>query len=98
MTHGTCSPLLDGLIEAVCLVDPKTLRISMANQVLAAWVGLPRDEFVGKPVVELTRSPEDLFFWEDVAASLGVSCFWRTISATKLWSLVTCLKTPSCIK
>jgi diguanylate cyclase (GGDEF)-like protein len=59
------------MIEAVCLVDPKTLRIVAVNQVLASLVGLPRDDLMGKPVVELTGSPEDLFFWEDVAAGLA---------------------------
>jgi len=71
MTPAACGPLLDALIEAVCLVDPKTLRISLANQVMAKLVGLPCNAFVGKPVVELTSSPEDLFFWEDVAAGLA---------------------------
>lgn len=71
MTPGFCGPLLDALIEAVCLVDPKTLRITMANTVMAALVGVPCEEFVGKPVVELTNTPEDLFFWEDVAAGLA---------------------------
>ncbi len=70
MTPAACAPLLDAMIEAVCLVDPKTLRICMANQVMAALVGLPCDAFVGKPMVELTSSPEDLYFWEDVAAGL----------------------------
>ena len=71
MTPGACGPLLDAMIEAVCLVDPKTLRIVAVNQVLALLVGLPRDDFMGKPVVELTNAPEDLFFWEDVAAGLA---------------------------
>ena len=71
MTPGFCGPPLDALIEAVCLVDPKTLRITMANTVMAALVGVPCEEFVGKPVVELTNTPEDLFFWEDVAAGLA---------------------------
>ena len=59
------------MIEAVCLVDPKTLRICAANQVFASLVGLPTAEFLNKPVVEMTSSPEDLFFWEDVAAGLA---------------------------
>ena len=70
MTPATYGPMLDALLEAVCLVDPKTLRISLANQVMAKLVGLPIEEFVNKPIVELTSSPEDLFFWEDVAAGL----------------------------
>ena len=71
MTLDTFSPLLDAMIEAVCLVDPKTLRITMANGVMARLVGLPCTELTGKPVVELTSAPEDLFFWEDVAAGLA---------------------------
>ncbi len=71
MTPASCGPLLDAMIEAVCLVDPKTLRIRMANQVMAKLVGLSYADFDGKPVVELTSSPEDLFFWEDVAAGLA---------------------------
>ena len=79
MTPDTCSPLLDAMIEAVCLVDPKTLRIVAANQVLASLVGLPREDFLGKPVVELTSSPEDLFFWEDVAAGLADHIFSESL-------------------
>jgi diguanylate cyclase (GGDEF)-like protein len=71
MTPAACGPLLDAMIEAVCLVDPNTLRIIAANQGLAALVGQERGEFLGRPVVELTSSPEDLFFWEDVAAGLA---------------------------
>ncbi|MFZ2309400.1 MAG: EAL domain-containing protein [Rhodoferax sp.] len=71
MTPAECGPVLDAMIEAVCLVDPKTLRIVGANQVLAALVGVELADFVDKPVVELTNAPEDLFFWEDVAAGLA---------------------------
>ena len=71
MTPTSCGPLLDAMIEAVCLVDPKTLRISAANQVFASLVGLAPADFLNKPVVEMTSSPEDLFFWEDVAAGLA---------------------------
>ena len=73
MTPQACGPLLDAMIDAVCLVDPRTLRIMAVNQVLADLVGLPRQDFLDKPVVELTSSPEDLFFWEDVAAGLAHS-------------------------
>ncbi len=71
MTLSSCGPLLDAMIEAVCLVDPTTLRICAANQVFANLVGLGPDDFLNKPVVEMTSSPEDLFFWEDVAAGLA---------------------------
>ncbi|MES2947551.1 MAG: EAL domain-containing protein [Pseudomonadota bacterium] len=71
MTPIACQALLDAMIEAVCLVDPKSLRITTVNRALADLVGLPAADFVNKPVVELTSSPEDLFFWEDVAAGLA---------------------------
>lgn len=70
MTPEQSTPLLDAMIEGVCLVDPKTLRIVTANQMLTALVGIAQADFVGMPIVELTQSPEDLFFWEDVAAGL----------------------------
>jgi diguanylate cyclase (GGDEF)-like protein/PAS domain S-box-containing protein len=68
MTPTCYSALLDAMIEAVCLVDPTTLRITAVNQGLIALVGMERCEFIGRPVVELTVAPEDLYFWEDVAA------------------------------
>ncbi len=79
MTLASCGPLLDAMIEAVCLVDPKTLRIRLVNQVMAKLVGLSDADFEGKPVVELTSSPEDLFFWEDVAAGLADNILSETL-------------------
>ncbi len=73
MTPLACGPLLDAMIDAVCLVDPRTLRILAVNQALTNLVGLAASDFNGKPVIELTSSPEDLFFWEDVAAGLADS-------------------------
>ncbi|MEO7107486.1 MAG: EAL domain-containing protein, partial [Rhodoferax sp.] len=70
MTVDDYRPLLDAMLEAVCLVDPKTLRIVAVNHGLASLVGMARAEFINRPVVEMTSSPEDLFFWEDVAAGL----------------------------
>jgi len=63
-------PLLEGLLEAAWLVDPVTLQVLDVNESAALLQGLPRQDMVGKSVVALTASPEDLFFWEDVAAGL----------------------------
>lgn len=71
MTHRACEPLLDAMIEAVCLVSVTTLRIVAVNQGLCGLVGLKHTELIGKPVVELMASPEDLYFWEDVAAGVA---------------------------
>jgi diguanylate cyclase (GGDEF)-like protein len=63
------------MIEAVCLVDATTLRIIEVNQGLVVLVGMERCDFLGKPVVELMVSPEDLYFWEDVAAGHAGTIF-----------------------
>jgi PAS domain-containing protein len=68
-------PLLDGMIEAVWLVDPLTLRIVAANRVAASMLNMESGELVGRPVIELAATPEDQFFWEDVAAGLTDNIF-----------------------
>ena len=62
--------LIDGLIEAVWLVDPVSLRILAVNRAAADLLGLEAEDLVGKPAIELTVTPEDQFFWEDIAAGL----------------------------
>ena len=71
MMIGPWAPLLDALVEAVCLVDPNSLRIVAVNKVMVLLVGLSRDALIDKPVIELNSAPEDLYFWEDVAAGLS---------------------------
>lgn len=71
MMIGPWAPLLDALVEAVCLVDPNSLRIVAVNKVMVLLVGISRDALIDKPVIELNSAPEDLYFWEDVAAGLS---------------------------
>jgi len=70
--NGTPPPawqaLLDGLIEPVCLIEPKQLGIVAANPAMARLLGLAPAALVGRPVVELAITPEDRLFWEDMAA------------------------------
>jgi diguanylate cyclase (GGDEF)-like protein len=63
--------VLEALLDAVCLVNPLTLRIAWANSACLALLGLAREELMNKPVVELTATPEDMYFWEDVAAGFA---------------------------
>lgn len=63
--------LLDGALDAHWLVDPKTLNITAANRAAVGLLGLSADVLVGMPVVALAVTPEDMFFWEDVAAGLA---------------------------
>ncbi len=61
-------PLLDALLEAIWLVDPVSLCIVSANRAACELLGMSASALIGKPVVDLTGSPEDIFFWDDVAA------------------------------
>lgn len=70
MTRSDWGSLIDGLLEAVWLVDPVTLRILAVNRAAGDLLGLASDDLVGKPAIELTATPEDQFFWEDIAAGL----------------------------
>lgn len=70
MKPAAWSLLIDGLIEAVWLVDPVSLRILAVNRAAADLLGLEAEDLVGKPAIELTVTPEDQFFWEDIAAGL----------------------------
>jgi diguanylate cyclase (GGDEF)-like protein/PAS domain S-box-containing protein len=70
MTEPGWSALLDGSLDAIWLVDPKTLHIVAVNLAAARLVGLPAADMVGLSAISLTASPEDMFFWEDVAAGL----------------------------
>jgi len=70
MTAGW-RPLIDGLLESVWLVDPVTLRILTVNHAASQLLGIDSAHLVNKPVIELTATPEDQFFWEDVAAGLS---------------------------
>ena len=68
MRDITWAPLIEGMLEAVWVVDPLTLRILAVNQAACQLQGLPSADMIGRPVVEMTATPEDIFFWEDVAA------------------------------
>ncbi|WP_223246969.1 sensor domain-containing protein [Sulfuriferula thiophila] len=62
---------IEGMLDAVWLVDPIDLCIIAANQPAADMIGVERNWLIGKPVIDLACTPEDLFFWEDVAMGLS---------------------------
>ncbi|MEH3087013.1 MAG: EAL domain-containing protein [Xylophilus ampelinus] len=59
---------MDVLMEAVCIVDPSTMRIAEANAAATRLLRCRPEDIVGRPVVDLFRMPEDQFFWEEVGA------------------------------
>lgn len=62
---------LSALTDAAWMVDPRTLRLMAANEPAAALLGLEREAMQGLPAIELMATPEDTYFWEDVAAGLA---------------------------
>ncbi|MES2040919.1 MAG: EAL domain-containing protein [Pseudomonadota bacterium] len=71
--------LIEGLLEAVILVDPIQLRIVAANKAIHRLLQVPPDSLFGKGIVDLAAAPEDLFFWEDVAAGLSENIHSETL-------------------
>lgn len=61
-------PLLQGLIEPVWLVDAATLTIIVANRAAEALLGVASKDLISHAVTDFACTPEDMFFWEDVAA------------------------------
>lgn len=70
MTQANWLPLIEGMIEAVWIVDALELRIVAVNRNAAQLLDMPAETLIGKPVVDLAATPEDVYFWEDVAAGL----------------------------
>ena len=64
-------PLIDSLLEAVCLVEPRGLRIVAVNGAAARLLGVEREGLIGRPVIELAVTPDDEWQWEEIAAGAG---------------------------
>lgn len=84
--------LIDELIEAVWLVDAGDQRLLAVNRAAEELLGQDRASLVGRPVSELACTPEDLFFWEDVAAGRGDALLSETLLCRPDGTLVTVLR------
>lgn len=79
MNLQTWGAVIEGSLEAIWIVDAFELRILIANRAAETLVGVTRRGFEGQPVVDLAVTPEDLFFWEDVAAGLTADIHSETL-------------------
>ncbi|MTW21465.1 sensor domain-containing protein [Allochromatium palmeri] len=84
--------LIDALIEAVWLVDAQDQRLLAVNRAAEELLGQERASLVGRPVSELACTPEDLFFWEDVAAGRVDTLISETLLCRQDGTLVTVLR------
>lgn len=71
--------LIEGVLEAVWLVDPLDLKVVAVNRAAETLTGLERGSLVGQPVVNFAATSQDLFFWEDVAAGRDDSIYSETL-------------------
>lgn len=71
--------LIEGLLEAIILVDPIQLRIVAANKAIHQLLKVPQNSLFGKSIIDLAAAPEDVFFWEDVAAGLSENIYSETL-------------------
>jgi diguanylate cyclase (GGDEF)-like protein/PAS domain S-box-containing protein len=59
--------LIEGLLDAVWLVDAASLRIVAANAAAGVLLGVEASSLVSRTAAELSATPEDLAFWDGVA-------------------------------
>ena len=63
--------LIEAMLDAVWLVDALTLHIVAANHAAGELMAMPPAELIGKDMLELAATPEDLCFWGEVAQGLS---------------------------
>jgi diguanylate cyclase (GGDEF)-like protein/PAS domain S-box-containing protein len=88
-TTNPYAKLLEGLLEAVWLVDAETRRVVAVNAGAVQLLGLGEAELIGASVESLSRTPEDTMFWIDAAsdrrASLNSETLVRHLDGHMLW-------------
>jgi diguanylate cyclase (GGDEF)-like protein/PAS domain S-box-containing protein len=62
--------LIEGMLDAVWLIDAASLRVVAANTAAGRMLGIDSQELCGREIVELCATPEDLFFWGEAASGL----------------------------
>ena len=67
---ATWRRFIDAMLDAVWLVDAGTLRLVAANHAAGELMAMAPGELVGKEVIELAATPEDLCFWGEVSQGL----------------------------
>jgi diguanylate cyclase (GGDEF)-like protein/PAS domain S-box-containing protein len=71
--------LIEAMLDAVLLIDAKSLQVKGANSAAVQLLATSLDALLGKPVLELAGTPEDICFWADVAQGLDESIVSDTL-------------------
>lgn len=87
--HPALQPLIDGLQEAVWLVDARTHAVVAVNAASHQLLGLPPATLIGAGIESLATTPEDALFWMDAAVgrreSLHTDTMMRHADGRMLW-------------
>jgi len=75
---STWQSLLDGLNEAVWIVDARDLCLVAINRAAEELLGVDRASLHGVSVMDLASVPEDFLFWEGVASGRETSLLSET--------------------
>ena len=71
--------LIEGLPDAVWLVDPADLRVLAANAAAGRLLAVPAASLRGRSMAEMSSTPQDLCFWTEVAAGLSEGIVSETL-------------------
>ena len=63
-------PLIETMLDAVWLVDARALRVVAANHAAGKLMAMTPAELIGRDVLALAATPEDVCFWDEVARGL----------------------------
>jgi len=81
--------LLEGLLEAVWLVDARSHEIVAVNSASTQLLGMPAEQLLGVAIESLSSTPEDAMFWMEVAAGqedgLSSDTMVRHANGQMLW-------------
>jgi diguanylate cyclase (GGDEF)-like protein/PAS domain S-box-containing protein len=67
---ATWGRLIEAMLDAVWLVDAAGLRLVAANHAAGELMAMTPAALVGREVIELAATPEDLCFWGEVSQGL----------------------------
>ncbi len=63
--------LIDAMLDAVWLVDARQLRVVAANRAAGTLLAMDVQDLLGREVLDLASTPEDLCFWGEVSGGLA---------------------------
>ncbi|HUG21665.1 putative bifunctional diguanylate cyclase/phosphodiesterase [Piscinibacter sp.] len=63
--------LIDGMLDAIWIVDAASLRVVAANERAGTMLGVAPETLCGRDAIDLCATPEDLLFWGDAAGGLA---------------------------